>query len=285
VLKPTHALVVEGSADEPVVLVGPPTGLTGRIRLHNPSRDKVVLRDAGLTDPSGVLRLPAPRHALAPVVLRPDQGGNVPLSIAVDATTPPGEYRAELDVGGGPRPVILRVTEAFDLKVLPNSLVLANLPGVSQTKRIIITNTGNVAFTIADPGVVDLRDDMPHGQVVRIAIEPSRARETPDLEALVAALLEAREETAPVGRLDVRILGGRVVDLQPGETEAVELEITLQGELPRHHRYRGQLPVLTRDVDVIVVASGGPVQEKAVAPPRRRAPAAKRSPRKGGGTA
>ena len=176
------------------------------------------------------------------------------------------------------------MTESFDLKVLPDSLVLANRPE-SQVKRIIVTNNGNVAFTLADPGAVDLRDDMSHDQVVRIAIEPAPGRDAPDLEALVAALLEAREETAALGRLDVRILGGRAVEFQPGETKSVELEITLEGELPREHRYRGRLPVPTQDVDLIVVASGGPLQEKTVAPPRRRATAAKRSPRKQGGTA
>jgi len=296
--RPVPSLVVVGaSEDEPLVLSGPPGEIKGQIQLHNPGDAKVVLRDAGINDPSGVLRLPSARHPLAPFVLRPDQGGSVPLSIAVDPSTPPGDYHVELEVGGRSRQAVLHVHELFDLSVEPRTLVVANQTGSAQAKRLTVRNDGNVAFTIGDPGTVDLRDDMPRDRdVVRLTLEPllNLNRDNPDLEALVVALLAAaREEPERVGSLAVRTRGGKI-DVQPGETKAVELEITLEHELPPNRRYRGRLPILTRDVDVVVVASGGPVQGATpVRPPRKTAATKKttaqsrarkspKSPRRGG---
>lgn len=265
--EPSPLLVVGGSENEPVVFSGPPDELTARIDIHNPSKAKVVLRDAGLRDPSGALRLPTARQALDPVVLRPDQGESVPVSIAVDPTTPPGEHTAELDLGGRTQTVVLHVAEVLDLTVAPDVLVVVNSPGVAQTKRVVVSNEGNVPFALADPGPAVLRDDVPSGQVRRVAIEPFPGREEPDLEALVVAVLAVvREEERGQGRVEVTIRGGEV-QLQPGETKPVDLEFTLQEELPAGGRYRARVPVLTRDVDVVVVTSGGPVKEEA---PKRR---------------
>lgn len=276
------SLVVGGSEDEPLVLAGPPRELTGRIQLHNPGDAKVVLRDAGLKDPSGLLRLPSSRHSLQPLVLRPDQGGSVPISIAVDPATPPGGYRAELELAGRSQPVVLHVAEVFDLSVQPRSLVVVNQSGVPQKKRLIITNDGNVAFTLGDLGTVDLREDLPSNRVVRVAVESLLDHEKLDLQALVVALLAvAREEDGRLGSLQVLARDGQV-ELRPGETKAVELEITLQDELPLNRRYRGRLPVLTRDVDIVVVASATPVQEQTPRRARQRAAGKKRPPRKGG---
>jgi hypothetical protein len=275
------SLVVGGSEDEPLVLSGPPAELTGRIQLHNPSGAKVVLRDAGLKDPSGVLRLPEARHVVQPLVLRPDQGGSLPLSIAVDPATPPGEYRAELDVGGRTRAVLLQVAEVVDLTVEPRSLVIVNRPGTAQKKRLIVTNEGNTAFTLGDPVTVDLREDPPRYGALRVAIEPLLRGDKLDLDELVVALLAVAREEERLGSVEVR--ARRQVEVQPGETTAVELELTLKDELVATRRYRGRLPVVTRDVDVIVVASPGSEQkEKPQSRPRTRAAQAKRPPPKRG---
>jgi hypothetical protein len=273
--RPVPSLVVGASEDEPLVLAGPPGELTGQILLHNPGDAKVVLRDAGIKDPSGVLRLPSARHPLDPVVLRPDQGDNVPLSISVDPYTPPGDYQVELEVGGRSRAAVLHVHEVFDLTVQPRTLVVVNQTGLAQQKRLTISNDGNVSFTIADPGTVELHDDMPRDRdVLRVAIEPLLDRDKPDLEALVVALLAAaREDGERFGSLAVRTRGG-TIEIQPGETKPIDLEITVVDELPSNRRYHGHLPILTRDVDVIVVASGGPVQEEPPPRPARKTTAA-----------
>jgi hypothetical protein len=221
------SLVVVGSDDEPLVLTGRPHALTGTLQLHNPSDAKVVLRDAGLRDPSGALRLPEARYRLQPIVLRPDQGGSVLVSVAVDSTTSPGEYRAELEVAGNVRTVVLQVAETVDLSVDPETVVIANRPGVAQKKRLVVTNDGNVPFTIGEPVEVELRRDVPLAFIRR--------------EEQVVGTVEARAPAA--------------IEVAPGETATIELALTLVEAPPAIHRYRGRLPVVTHDVDVVVVAS------------------------------
>jgi len=282
-----RSLVVVSPDDEPLVLAGPPRELSGRIDLHNAGDAKVVLRDAGLTDQSGVLQLTAERHRIQPLVLRPDQRGSLPLAIGVHPATPPGEYHAELDVGGRSRPVVLHVVEVVDLAVDPRSLVLENRPGLAQRKKLLVRNDGNVSFTVGDPVTVDLREDRPTDRGLRVALEPLLQRVKPDLDELVVALLAVAREEERLGSVEAR--ADAQVEVQPGETAALELELTLKDELPATRRYRGRLPVVTRDVDVIVLASGGttaaeetPAEE---APPtrarKRPAAATKRQPKRG----
>jgi hypothetical protein len=257
------SIVVGGQEGAPFVLAGPPGQLFGRIQLHNRGDARVVLRDAGLTVPAGALRLPPARHAVPTVVLRPNQSGSVPLTISLDPATPHGEYRAELEVGGQALPVVLQVAETFALTVLPSSLVLANQPGVPQKKQLIVSNTGNVAFTLGEPTTVDLRDNMPRDAALRVAIEPLLEGNRPDLDALVVALLAvAREQGQPLGSLEAR--AREKIELQPGVTKVLDLDLTLQQELPRNRRCRGWLPILTEDVELIVVGSGAPEEQTTI---------------------
>jgi hypothetical protein len=255
--------IIVAPADEPLVLAGPPGQLTGSVGFHNLGNANVVLRDAGLSDPSGVLTTRPVRQALSTIVLRPFQAGRVPLTVAVAPTTPPGEYRAELELAGQSRPVVLHVAEVFALTIRPQSFVIRNLPGQPQRKRLIVTNEGNVAFAIDAIGSVDLEDDLLLDRPVRVALEAWREKtSTASAEPVLTLVRVGREGSYLPDGLLVRTLSGKV-DVAPGETTAIDLEITLRIELPRDSRYRGRASVLTRDLDIIVVASGGPVASEA----------------------
>ena len=246
--------------DEPLVLTGPPARLAGRLELHNPGSDRLVLRHAGLKDPSGKLFARQMFGALPTLVLRPEQGRSVPLSVAVDPTTPPGEYQVELDVAGQTRPVVLHVTEAFTLTLRPSTLVVANRPGQAQRKRVVVTNTGNVAFTVGDIGEVDLKDDLAWERAIRIAVEPWPDRDKVDIEKIVVAVLEeVRRRDERLGSLMMRLSGGPV-EVRPGETAAIDLDITAPEGLPGSGRYRGRAALLTQDLEIVVVSSGAPLE-------------------------
>jgi hypothetical protein len=273
-------LVVIG--EDPLVLSGPPTALTGRVHLYNPGERRVVLRDAGLRDPSGVLELSGARHAVGPLVLGPDQAGSMPLSIALDSTTPQGSYELELAVGGRAQRVVLHVAEAVQITVEPRTVVVLNRPGEVQRKRLVVRNDGNVVITVGEPTLVDLREDPLRYRALRVALEPLLRRERPDLDELAVALLAIARDEERVGAVAVR--APAPVRLGPGETEEVEIEVRFQDELPPERRYRGRLPVVTADVDLVVVASGGavPGEEPAPSRPRPRRANPKRSSAKRG---
>ena len=188
--------IIAAPEGEPLVLSGPPQDLTGRVELHNPGKVNVVIRDAGLNDPSGVLISRPLRHALPTFVLHPDQGRSLPLTVALDKKTPPGVYHVDLDLAGRSRSAVLNVTEVFDLRVQPKSFVVGNLAGMVQRKQFMVANEGNVAFTIGDIGQVDLKDDMVWDRTLRLAVEQIIDRTTLDIEELVVAVLRVARENA-----------------------------------------------------------------------------------------
>jgi hypothetical protein len=284
------------AGDEPLVLAGSPTALTGHVELRNQGNANLVIRDAGLKDPSGVLTGELFRHPLPPLVLRPNQTRTIPFKVAIDPTTPPGEYHVELDLAGRSRSAVLYVTEMFDLTVRPRSVVVLNLPGHVQQRRLIVTNEGNVALNIGDIGEIDLYDDLIFDRVIRVAANLPVDRAKADIEELVVAVLRVVREHAPrVGVLQVRNLGGKV-DVAPGQTAVIDLGITLQEELPHNSRFRGHAPLLTQDLEIIVVPSSEPAttephptqphptpEHRATEPAGKAATESKKSTRRRGG--
>jgi hypothetical protein len=96
----------------------------------------------------------------------------VPLTVAVAPDTPPGEYRAELKIAGRSRPVVLCVVEVFELQVLPQTLVVLNVAGRPQQRRVMVSNRGNVVCALGGIGEVDLENDVTADRAARMALEP-----------------------------------------------------------------------------------------------------------------
>jgi hypothetical protein len=264
--EPRPDRIFVGPEDEPLVLTGPPARLAGRLALRNPTTTNLVLRDAGLRDPTGMLFARQLRRALPTLVLRPEQGRTFPLSVAVDPTTPPGEYQVELDLAGQSRPAVLQVTEVFSFTSRPDTFVVENRPGLAQRKRIVVTNTGNVTFTIGDIGEVDLKDDLAWERAIRIAVEPWSDRAEVEIEKIVVAVLEeVRRRDERAGSLVVSSPGGSR-EVRPGETAAIDLDITVGEGLPGSGRFRGRAPLLTQDLEVVVVASGASTEGEPPSP-------------------
>jgi len=270
--------IIAAPEDEPLVLSGPPQELTGQVELHNPGKVNVIIRDAGLNDPSGVLISRPSRLALPTLVLHPDQGRSLPLTVALDKKTPPGVYHVDLDLAGRSRSAVLNVMEVFKLSVQPKSIVVSNFAGIIQRKQLLVNNEGNVDFTIGDIGEVDLKDDMVWDRAVRLAVEQIADKANLDIEELVVAVLRVTRENAyRPGMLLVHNASGKVA-LLPGETATIDLEITLREELPYNSRYRGLTPLLTQDLEFIVVSSSGPGEPvKPTRPARQTTPARERS--------
>src|SRR2546429_1561377 len=107
--------IIDWPEHQPIILVGQPDALKGELRIHNPGKEKIVLRDARLrseqlgTAVTGMTTSSV--HMLPVIVLRPGDVRRIPLTIAVNPYTPPGEYRGEMEIAGRGRPVVLQITE------------------------------------------------------------------------------------------------------------------------------------------------------------------------------
>jgi hypothetical protein len=246
---------VGASADEPVQLSGPPRRLAGQVRLRNPQALSLVLRDAGLSDLSGRLgELPA-RHGFAPVVLRPAEERAVPLVIALDPATPPGEYPVAIDLMGQVRPAVLNVSQSVALRLEPRQIVLINEAERPRHAQLVVTNEGNVPLRIDAIGDADLRDDVARVRDLRGVIAPLLDEIPRNLDDLVAVLLAVLPPQGPVvGRLSVRAV--RPVELGPGRTSKIDLEIKVPPGLAANGRYRARIAVLTADLEFVIVSPG-----------------------------
>ncbi|MGH8315275.1 MAG: hypothetical protein ACRETU_09020 [Steroidobacterales bacterium] len=257
-VEPVPYDVIVAPEGEPLVFAGPPRQLTGRVELHNRSDVDVVLRDAILRDPDKVFSMRPMRQSISPLVLKPYEERRLLLTLVIDPTTPPGEYRAEVELAGQCRTTVLHVSELLDITVRPPSIVLLNRPDQPQRKRIVVANDGNVAFAIGHIGDVDLEDDFLARHTARVIVEPPSQVGKQEFEKPLVVLLRIAHEGAYVeAGMSVRKVGDEL-DLAPGETMPIDLDITLQKELRANSRFRGRVPFGTRDLEIIVVPSSEP---------------------------
>lgn len=123
------------------VLTGPPGQLRTTVTVENTADRQVAVRAAAL---HGLGEVPVPTGVGA--VIPAGATVTVPVSFSVDPATSPGEYAAELEVGGIRRPAMVRVESHLAMRVSPRR-VLAR-PG-RQDVELEVTNEGNVDVTVA----------------------------------------------------------------------------------------------------------------------------------------
>jgi hypothetical protein len=207
---------------------------------------------------------------LRPGVIRPGQRGPVSLSLSLDPFTPPGEYQAEVEVGGQSQPVTMLVTEKVLLRISPAEVVVENLPGVKILKQVVLANKGNVPLSIGDFGAVYLDDELLICRTLRAAAAAVGDELRPLEEYLATILLKAKTVAESSGILRVHSPAGQIT-LQPGETRLLDLEIRVPEGLDKRGRYRGVFALYTSSLSFVIVPTAGPPAPEVGAPASRRA--------------
>jgi hypothetical protein len=248
--------------DEPIVLMGHPEVLQGDLHLKNPLDEKIKLRDMRLRQvvPEGIKGkepIQPKSQKLRTVLLRPGQQRRLRLTMGLEPNTPPGEYRGEIEVAGRRQPVVLYVTEMFDIRVAPQSVVVENLSGQNVKKRIVVSNRGNVPLTIGEIGAVPLDDEQLQCRTLRAAAAAVGDEIKTFQEYLAIILYQAKVVMESSGALRVRNLSGTTV-INPGEIKPVDLEIRVPDGLDKRSRFRGVVALYTANLEFLVVpVSGG----------------------------
>jgi hypothetical protein len=238
-------------AGQPLVLVGPPGRLQGQFQVRNAGNRKAVIRQPLLTGVTGSSTgrrrrgaagaAAADAVALRRIIVRAGETRVVPLSIALSPTTAPGTYEGALDVDGDQRPVILHVTEHVAFSMFPDHLIVANRPGEKVKKTVVFTNDGNVPLPVRTIGTVVLDDELAHCRSLRGAL--ADVGDTMEkLDDFLAAL--GRRYKQAYDTLALRVQNERVT-LEPGETRAIDLTITLPEKLDPRARYSGYAAIST----------------------------------------
>jgi hypothetical protein len=274
---PDHDLL-DLDGDAPVVLAGTPDAVRGVLPLRNRGDRRAVVRELALEDPSEALGVAIPRtHRLRTTVLRPRHARAVPISLALDPSTPAGEYALSLRVGGREQRAVVHVLESVAVRVAPNPLVIENRPGEAIRKTVLVTNRGNVPITIAEIGAVVLDDELLACRALRATADA--LGDTEDDEGVTVARMltqlvrDFKTTLEQAGRLRVRNASGSV-EIPPGQMAPLSLEIEVPDTLEPRTRFLGRIAIYDVDLQLVVVpfrrASDTPEQPQ----PRRRRSAA-----------
>lgn len=232
----TKAGGVEVLDERPLRLVGRPEALRGQLSVTNTRSRREVVRTRLVTDVTDA-DLRAHRDGrLKAFSLRPSETRTVPVSLRLDRHTPPGEYHAQVEVAGRTHDVMINVLPVSKLRLEPRTITVDNRPGESVTTTVFARNDGNVPLEIGEIGGLVLEDDVIACRILRRAL--SEFDDTSDTyeDFLTEAVRQAKRTLAESGLLRVHHAGGPVV-VEPGQTQPVELEITVPSTLRRRGRY------------------------------------------------
>ncbi|HSI55978.1 MAG TPA: hypothetical protein VLA16_00385 [Ideonella sp.] len=224
-----------------ITLIGRPALLRGSVLLANRSAQKFKLKTATLNLKDGGSGDPhLPRQGLALQVsarLPPGAAAHAPLQLSLDARTPAGTYHGEavFDALGETREAVLRVLEHRALSLRPSHFELYGRPGGSLSLPAVVTNLGNVAFTLPKASPLTLGEDnafsaLFHAAMARKGAEGHQVALDAFTELLAASEVES-------GRVVWAADGGKT--LAPGESLSTELVFELPEKLSRRRAYVG----------------------------------------------
>ena len=206
--KATKAADEKPSA-EAIVLTGPPGLLRATVSVENAVDQRVAVR--GLTlHRSGQQAVTGAGAA----VIAPGATARVPVSFRLEPDTPPGEYPAEVEVGGIRRDALLRVEADLSMHVSPRR-VLAEVGSTDVT--LTVTNDGNLPIPLA--AVVRARTD----------------------------------DGGPDPGPDVTLTLTDPATAAPGTTTLLQGSLGVPDDLDPTRRHTARLPVGTADLDVIIL--------------------------------
>ena len=192
-----------------IVLTGPPGLLRTTVSVANAVDQRVSVR--GLTlHRSGQQALTGAGAA----VIAPGATAQVPVSFRLEPDTPPGEYAAEMEVGGIRREAVLRVEPDLSMHVSPHRL-LAQVGDHEVT--LTLANDGNLAIPLAT--------------VVRARTDDGGPDPGPDVVLTLTGATTAA----------------------PGSTTLLRGTLSVPEELDPTRRHTARVPVGTADLDVIIL--------------------------------
>jgi hypothetical protein len=188
-----------------------------------------------------------------------------------------------MEIAGQMRPVVMHVIEKVDLRISPSTVVLENHPDATISKRILVSNLGNVPLTIGRLGAIFLDDELFICRSLRHAAASVGDDLRPFEEYLARILLAGKQVAESSGILRVYNRSGETT-IQPGEIQPIDLDIRIPPSLDRRGRYRGVSAIYTANLTFLIVPTAGPSLPDEKPPDNKKLevePAPKRRRRKG----
>lgn len=185
-----------------------------------------------------VLRLAAPERALLAggrelhAMAAP---GDVLLRTHVPRSTPPGTYRATVEIDGEEREVEIEVEPEAFLSIFPALLKITAAPGAQVGEQLTIANLGNVPVDIRGAYGFGVFDEEGAERAVGKMMTAGEDERRADVLANAAA-----EEHGGIVRVKVESGEG---ELPPGETRSLDVSFHIPPKVRPGHSYTGIWPL------------------------------------------
>lgn len=250
---PSQTIHLAGPEGTRLHFSGPPTAVRGSIPLVNEGSEKQKVRNIFVNAEKllGAARLPLREIAFSAKLYGGDQV-NVPATLHLDPTTPPGSYNLELTVGDRTLPATAHISEVVDLKLDPNHITILAGGSTSYTRTLIAENAGNVALPTGAQCDAPIFDSFDLASSFLIGLSKGDRKSA---ESMAKAFLnEWAGLTA--GTL---VTKRKAMVLSPGQKLAVDVEFHLPSNLKplRHYVASLQLYNATLSVDIYTTAKAG----------------------------
>jgi len=213
--------------------LGKPSCCQGRVHLRNQSSEKLRIKRIPLVDSklSGPAEVPVSGLQVFARLL-PGAEVQACAQIFMPPQTQPGRYSAEALVGESRKDVTVDVLESWDIAVIPSTLSLKLAVGTHLTRTIQVTNLGNMPWEIRGAAFAPLHEQHDiHRDIYLSLKEGGKSGYEKVLNDFAARLHDTLVEPAKIK------IKSKTEVLQPGETEDIELEISLPASLKKNRRY------------------------------------------------
>ncbi|HEX2093437.1 MAG TPA: hypothetical protein VHG28_13615 [Longimicrobiaceae bacterium] len=239
-----------GAGGEPLRFRGGPLNVVALVPGRAPPPGPAAARLTG-----GVARSDAAGGAaleVEPVVLPMENR----IYLQFPRSTPPGIYRGVLTLDGAEWPIVAEVEPQVFLQAAPPRLELVGRPRQRVTTECVVLNAGNAAVEIGRAHAIGVYDQG--------GVECAFGR------AAVATLLRGERRIDRFADALAEMYGGLVrisVDagkgpVQPGETRALRLSLTVPERLKPGHTYSGRWVLHRLRYPVRITVSGDAAGER-----------------------
>lgn len=239
------------AAGVPLHVVGRPPFLVGVLDVANDTDRRVSLgrHEQSLRAEDGAV-VRARLHFVGRA--HPNARTRVPVHLFVDAATPPGLYRTEVDVGGTRHPVEVRVLPSQGVDVTPNVVRMHAAAGAPIESELVAYNCGNVEHVLAKHAVVFFEESHWVGRALVFALREADPSEGAQryLDRVLHELLTTMGPTTTLH------LDAPVPTLPPGAATVVRLSATLPAELAKGRTYVATFALAGSDVRIEIDVNG-----------------------------
>lgn len=165
-----------------------------------------------------------------------DVGGKASrLQLSVSESTPPGNYKGSVEVGGKSYPAEIRVEPYAHLALSPRQLIVAAHGGEKQHVDLSLANTGNVPCEVGSTYVFGLYDIHGAERGIGAAFRQTESTGEKRAERLLEELASGH-----AGTVRVQVEEGQG-SIAPGEVRSLRLHLHFPAKLEAGHTYTGTL--------------------------------------------